>query len=214
MRLGPSQLPLQGGTVLLALFLQLAASSAPALAQATASTDSQPTYSIDEPAPNSPAALGVAEVVAVDGATKDQLYSAALAWFGTGFTSAKATIDVSDSAGGQIIAKPELTFESASFMGGACARGVVSYVVSITVKDGRYKYEIGNFVHSYRGVTCDGSGCNYGLITDSDWKGPTCARASGDKKNWPKLQAIVRAEVQALMSSLKPAMAKAAESDW
>ncbi len=200
--------------MLLTLLLLLATSGAPALVHAAASTDSQATTTIDEPAPTGPAALGMTEVVAVDGATKDQLYSAALSWFGTGFTSAKATIDLSDSAGGHIIAKPEIAFEPASFFGGACAGGVVSYVVSIAVKDGRYKYEIGNFVHSYRGVTCDGAGCNYGLITDSEWNGPTCARDRGDRKNWPKLQTIVRAEIQALISSLKPAMAKAAESDW
>ncbi len=200
--------------MILALLFQLTALSAPTMDQDTASPDSRPTSSIDVPTPAGPAAIGMTEVVAVDGATKDQLYSAALSWFGMAFTSAKATIDLADSAGGQIIAKPVVAFEPASFVGGACAGGDISYVVSIAVRDGRYKYEIGNFVHSYRGVTCDGPGCNYGLITESDWNGPTCARARGDRKNWPKLQSIARAEVQTLVASLKPAMAKAAESDW
>ena len=197
--------------MLLALLLQSAVliTSAPAVTQLA---------STPEPLPNSSAAtssgpspLGASDVVAVNGASKDQLYSAALTWIGTAFKSAKATIDLADSAGGQIIAKPEMEFAPASFVGGACTRGIISYVVSIAVKDGRYKYEIGSFVHTYHGVTCQSSGCNYGVITDAPYTGPRCG---GDKSNWLKLQTDVKTETQALISSLKSAMANAAKSDW
>jgi hypothetical protein len=37
----------------------------------------------------------------------------------------------------------------------------------------------------YRGTTCDGAGCNYGLVTDADWNGPTCARDRGVARTGP-----------------------------
>jgi hypothetical protein len=166
------------------------------------------------PSTSGPFPLSASEVVPVNGASKDQLYSTALTWIGTAFKSAKATIDLADSTGGQIIAKPEMEFVPASRLGSACTRGVISYVVSIAVKEGRYKYEIGSFDHAYRGVTCESSGCNYGLITDAPYTGPTCAGFGRDKINWLKLQTDVKTETQALISSLKSAMSKATESNW
>jgi hypothetical protein len=162
-----------------------------------------------------PSAISASDVIAVDNATKDQLYSAALTWTTTAFKSGKATTDLADSIGGRIIVKPEIAFEPASFIGGACTRGVISYTMTIAVKDGRYKYEIGSFVHSYRGATCDNpGGCNYGLVTDGKWAGPRCASSGADIKNWLKLQALAQSEIQRLVSSLKPAMAKAASDNW
>jgi len=201
--------------VLLALILQSATliSSASAVEQPP---ESPPSSSIETTASSDPSPLGATEVVAVDGASKDQLYSAALTWIGTAFKSAKATIDLADSAGGQIIAKPEMKFASASFIGSGCTEGVISYVVSIAVKDGRYKYDIGSFVHAYRGSTCEkiGGPCNYGAISDAPWHGEKCIGFGKDKKNWLQLQTDVTSETQVLVSSLKSAMAKAAESDW
>lgn len=203
--------------MLLALILQ----SATLITSATAGTsvasppEPLPSSSDATPAPSGPSPIAASEVVAVNGASKDQLYSAALTWIGTAFKSAKSTIDLADSAGGQIIAKPEMEFVPASRFGSACTRGVISYVVSIAVKDGRYKYDIGSFVHAYRGNTCESAGCNYGLITDAPWsKGRSCTGFGSGEGNWLKLQTDVKAEIQVIISSLESAMAKAAESDW
>ena len=203
--------------MLLALLLQSTTLIAPAsaLTQVDSPPEPPPSSSIATPTPSNPSPIAASEVVVVNGASKDQLYSAALAWIGTAFKSAKATVDLADSAGGKIIAKPEMEFVPASRWGSACTRGVISYVVSIAVKDGRYKYDIGSFVHTYRGNTCDSAGCNYGLITDAPWaKGQSCTGFGSGEDNWIKLQTDVKAESQMLISSLKSAMAKAAESDW
>ena len=203
--------------MLLTLLLQSAVlfTSTSAQTQVTSIPESPPKTAVAAPTPSGPSALGATEVVAVIGASKDQLYTAALTWIGTAFKSAKATIDLADSAGGQIIAKPEMEFVPAFRWGSACTRGVISYVVSIAVKDGRYKYDIGTFVHSYRGSTCESAGCNYGLITDAPWaKGQSCTGFGSGEDNWIKLQADVKAETQMLVSSLKAAMADAAKSNW
>ncbi len=201
--------------MLLALLLQSATLIAPASA-AEQPPESPPSSSIATTASSNPSPLGATEVVSVNGASKDQLYSTALAWIGTAFKSAKATIDVADSTGGQIIAKPEMEYASTSFIGSACTKGVVSYVVSIAVKDGRYKYDIGSFVHSYRGAECEriGGACNYGAISDAPWNGPKCIGFGKDNRNWLQLQTDVTDETRILVSSLKSAMAKATESDW
>lgn len=203
--------------MLLALILQSAAliSSASTVSQVDSTAESPPSSSIATPAPSGPHPIGTTAVVVVNGASKAQLYSAALTWVGTAFKSAKATIDLADSVGGRIIAKPEMEFVPASRWGSACTRGVISYVVSIAVKDGRYKYDIGSFVHTYHGNTCDSAGCSYGLITDASWaKGQSCTGFGSGEDNWLKLQTDAKAEIQELISSLESIMAKAAESDW
>jgi hypothetical protein len=203
--------------VLLALILQSATllTSASAATPVASPPESPPSSSEATPALSGPSPIAASEVVAVNGASKDQLYSAALTWIGTAFKSAKSTIDLADSAGGQIIAKPEMEYLPASRWGNYCTRGVISYVVSIAVKDGRYKYDIGSFVHAYRGTTCETEGCNYGLITDAPWvKGQSCKNYGNGEDNWLKAQTDAKAEIQLLIPSLQSAMAKAAESDW
>lgn len=203
--------------MLLALLLQAAmlTTSTSAVAEDASTPEPLPNSSVESPTATGPSPLGASEVVAVNGASKDQLYSAALTWVGTAFKSAKATIDLADSAGGQIIAKPEMEFIPASRFGSACTRGVISYVVSVAVKDGRYKYDIGSFAHSYSGNTCESKGCSYGIITDAPWsKKQSCTGFGSGEGNWLKLQTDVKDETQTLISSLKSAMANAAKSDW
>jgi hypothetical protein len=199
-----------------ALALPTSSAAGPSTTPTEVTQTSSPTVAMP-PRPSAPKPIGASEVVAVEGATKDQLYSAALSWLGSAFRSAKATIDVADAAGGHLIAKPVIPFEPAALISSNGTRGVISYSVSISVKDGRYKFEVGPFVHVGNGGAgrCD-NGCNYGEITDSKtFTGKTVTGLAGsDRKNWEKLQALARAEIGPIVASLKAAMAKAASESW
>ena len=165
-----------------------------------------------QPAESKP--IEYVEVVIADGLTKDQLYSAALAWFGETFRSAKNVIEVQDREAGRIIAKPLFQYEPTIFMASARIRGVVRYNVTVEEKDGRYRYTIDGFVHE--GSRCDiGSPLSFGLLTTEKecpvsfgWgDGPS---SSGKQETWEHLKSCAKNESDKLIASLKSRMARPA----
>lgn len=84
------------------------------------------------------------EIVNADHITKDLLYTRAREWFARTFVSSKEVIQMDDKDAGKIIGKGSAsginklgTWASVTFH--------VDYIVAITVKEGRYRYEISNF---------------------------------------------------------------------
>lgn len=108
------------------------------------------------PIDSSTKAISYNEVVPLQGITKDQLYVRAREWFAQTFKSAQAVIQMDDKEAGKIIGKGSakgsfyylLTLFSFS----------LNYTVSITLKDGRYRYEITDFT-----ATDDGAKYMYNL---------------------------------------------------
>lgn len=155
------------------------------------------------------------EVVTADGLTKDQLYSAALAWFGETFRSAKNVIEVQDREAGRIIAKPLFQYEPTIFMASARIRGVVRYSVTVEVKDGRYRYTIDGFVHEGSRGERGWSPLSFGLLTTEKecpvsfgWgDGPS---SSGKQETWEHLKSCAKNESDKLIASLKSRMARSA----
>lgn len=161
--------------------------------------------------------LEFSEVVAAEGMTKDQLYSTALSWFGGAFRSAKTVFDVQDREAGRIIGKALFQYEPTVFMASARIRGVVRYSVTIEVKDGRYRYIIGNFVHE--GTPGPGGPpLSFQLLTTASnfpysfgsLDGPS---SSGAQETWDHLKSVAKSEANQLIASLKPRMATATKTD-
>jgi len=154
--------------------------------------------------------LEFSEVVTADGLTKEQLYSAAQAWFGSTFRSAKTVFDVQDREAGRIIGKPLFEYEPSRLSGSAVIRGVVTYNVTIEVKDGRYRYIIGNFVHEgsksyYQGIAL--SPLSFGLITPAE-NCPYPIQTTSDlvQATWQELQSRAKTEAVQLVAALKKNM--------
>jgi hypothetical protein len=84
------------------------------------------------------------EVVKVDSATSSELYSRAKNFLAHEYKSAKAVIQVDDKDGGQIVGKGNYNI-SFTFMLVNCSQ-LVHHTLSIFVKDGKYKYEISEFI--------------------------------------------------------------------
>jgi Domain of unknown function (DUF4468) with TBP-like fold len=169
-----------------------------------------------EDAPPESKPLAFSEVVAVEGATKDQLYSAALAWLGDTFRSAKTVLDVKDKDAGRLVAKPSLAYAPKVFVGSARIKGSVRYAVTVEAKDGKYRYTIDGFTHE--GTPGPGGGpASFGLLT-TDAKcpyavdGPT---SGGKQETWEHLKALVKTEADTLTVSLKKRMADATKAgNW
>jgi hypothetical protein len=78
----------------------------------------------------------------VPGVSKDELYLRAREWFARTFVSAQALIQMDDKAAGKIIGKGLSEDVRNGFIRTAYT---IYYTVSITVKEGRYRYEITDF---------------------------------------------------------------------
>jgi hypothetical protein len=87
--------------------------------------------------------VSYSEVVPVPGISKDDLYVRGREWFAKTFVSAQAVIQMDDKAAGKIIGKG-VGYGTSSFML-TTSRFTIFYTVSLTVKDGRYRYEITDF---------------------------------------------------------------------
>jgi hypothetical protein len=83
------------------------------------------------------------DVVKVDGVSKDDIYVRAREWYARAFSSANSVIQMDDKAAGKIIGKGL----SSSYY--TVMRRPVNYnlhyTISITAKEGRYRYEITSF---------------------------------------------------------------------
>jgi hypothetical protein len=83
------------------------------------------------------------EVVQVPGTSQTELYTRAKLWFASTFKSAKAVVQADEKEVGVIQGS---AFQSISVMAlGMPSRVRLWYTVKMTLKDGRYKYEITDF---------------------------------------------------------------------
>lgn len=130
-------------------------------------------------------------VIQVDGISKDELYSRAKKWFVITYKSAKDVIQLDDKENGNIIGKGKFGIVYYA------REPYIDHTISISVKDGRFKYEIMNMVYS------DKQGDKFSIEDfPNGWAG---------KK---KLYTTVDTEVNALIASIEKGMKTKTVDDW
>jgi len=90
--------------------------------------------------------LTYTEVVQIDGATKDQLFTRARQWFNDAWKSSKDVLQITDKESGELSGKGIISSYYDNKGLGLSTKVPVDYdvTVSVFVKDGRYKYEFTN----------------------------------------------------------------------
>jgi len=149
------------------------------------------------PAPDSTTKkINYSEVVTVNGATKDLLYKRAknLNISGAGMISDKPA-DGYYSYGGTF----KVTYHAPQ--PGLMHTGMVSYTVTVTCKDGRYKYVITDFVH-----TSDKG--NGGPLEKSI---PVCNKYVLTLQGWGEIKKQTATEMEKLAANIKAGMANATD---
>lgn len=194
----------------------LATLSVAAAEESINATSAQPPTSQAAGEKPSPGPLQFQGVVMVEGATRDQLYDAAVLWFGRTFQSSKDVLQVQSRESGTLIGKALFTYEPVVFAGKNGIRGVVRYTVTIEMKDGRYRYTIDNFIHEGNPTNVGGQ-FSVGLLTTDE----KCPRAvfgpspSGREETWKDLKKKATVEAERLAKSLKEKLTTAAtEKAW
>lgn len=147
-------------------------------------------------------------VVKLDSITKaNELYSIAKSWFAEKYNSAQDVIQLDDKENGKIIGKGKFKYNSNVFSYSNGTKGYISYTISIAVKDGRYKYEIKNFIHEGNSLN-PGGAASLGLITADEECPCTISTKGWRKKVWDDIKKQIEDCVSPIISSLNSYMEK------
>lgn len=157
--------------------------------------------------------LTYTEVVEIKEVTKDELYNRAKKWFVTTYKSGNQVIQLDDKETGAIIGKASMKYQPRPFTGSEKINGLIHYTISINLKNGRYKYEITDFVH-------EPSGSQYGTITiglitdENEFPANKTITKSYGNKAWIDIKEQIKIEVTAIITSIKTGMSKSSANDW
>jgi hypothetical protein len=144
----------------------------------------------------------MSEVVNVDSASADDLYSNAKKFVAVHFVSGKAVTQLNDDNSKTVVGKGVMQVSIKPGFGKAIPVNV-KYTFTIQAKDGRYKYAIGNFLfHNTETTTVT-------LEDESYWNQKKLAR-----KIWADVKMQIYAHSSELVSLLKKDMASSKTENW
>lgn len=161
--------------------------------------------------------LKYTNVIHIEGASKDELFNRAYNWFVNSYRSANNVIQINDKQNGQITAKSLFNYNPNFFVGSGPVKGYIRYTVSIYVKDGRFKYEITDFIHD---PSTGPNSKSVGLLTDEiDYPGEEKRGANQKWMNntWHDIKQQIHTNITPIVTSIIDGMNITSESssdDW
>jgi hypothetical protein len=161
---------------------------------------------------NAQEVLTFTDVVQEENVSSDNLYNRAKLWFASAYKSSNDVLQVENKQEGMLIGKGAISYNSTFLSGMNTTVGNVNYLIKIFVKDGRYKYEVTDFIHH-------GASASFGLLTtDENYPRNTKKMAlKWENRVWNDIKNQVNLEVSSLIPSIKEGMRKPIASekeDW
>lgn len=157
--------------------------------------------------------LSYSEAIEVSGVNKDELFIRGREWFNDNFKSSKDVLQITDKESGELSGKGILEVICVyRYLGERQFTSIVNFQMNVWVKDGKFKYEMTNFLTS-SSDKCVG----VGLITTSDETKATYPGFNAKKMNEIYLSIKQGIEVKAklMIEDLKIKMSKKSKStDW
>jgi hypothetical protein len=150
---------------------------------------------------NADGAIDYTEVVPVDSATEQQLYSRAKRFVANAFSSATDVTKLEDPATFTIVTKGNLPrFYSNPF--NKTQGGYVAFKFTIQCRAGRYRYSVTDLIHRQSATsTIHDSG---GLLTNDI---PDCGRVNMPLKIWNRLKVQTDNDIKSFIDELKKTIA-------
>lgn len=161
------------------------------------------------------------DVVRLDTITTNKdLYARALIWLTEYYDNSASIIQLKDDENCLIIGKASMIYEPKIDLRPLSDNGFIYYTIKIYCKNGRYKYEIGEFVHQATSDPDSGLiNYNFGLITDSktckkeiDFSKLVSFRRPNKEGIWSDMQSQIKNYAANLIESLKVGMSKKIET--
>jgi hypothetical protein len=146
-------------------------------------------------AQQSPRPLSFVTVETVDSATKKEtLYLNGVEWVGKHFASASKVIQIADKDAGLLLVKGSFNYQApGNILSGVDTR-LISFMLKLSFKDGRYKIEMSDFRDDA-----------LGLITDADYQDEPSLKKNMQKQ-WKAAQQQTQSNMVAVHKSIKEFM--------
>jgi hypothetical protein len=146
------------------------------------------------------------DVVKVDSASAQDLYSRGKYFVANAFKNAQAVSMLNDDQATTIVCKGTMKAYMKSL--GLHQFGYISFTLKIFCKDGRYKYVITDLVHSNPGQKNPSDG---GALEDEK---ADCGGFYLPKKNWQQIKSYADGDIFLLLEELKKTLAVNQKNDW
>ena len=159
-------------------------------------------------------AIKYSEVVVVEGATKEQLYQKARAWFNDAFKSSKDVIQIQDKETGELAGKGIMTSTVIfKYLGERKYNASYNFSMKIFVKDGKYKYELTDF-DNYE--VAENKVTALGIITSAAECPVKWSMVSQKKMNevWTSAKENLQLKIEPFLASLKKTMSASVSNNW
>ena len=157
------------------------------------------------------------EVVKVDSVSAKTLFDRARSWFADAFKDSKNVLEINDKESGELKGKGTMKVYCRSF-GQNMSWGYLHFAISVSVKDGKYKVEIGPYENQYIPMSYQDRTGSAGILTDAVESPQFVYAMAGQKARnsiWDQLKTQANENSKTLSESLKKAMmTAAAKSDW
>jgi len=158
---------------------------------------------------NSLGEIEYTEVVKVDSAPADVLYSRAKMSIAQSFKSAKNVIQNDDQVNKQILLKGNISADY-SWNPLAVCPAHIDFTMTVFCKDNRYKFSIKPSEHIF-GVGCKISGSGGGNLLNEK---PDCGTFNMPKSYWNEIKSNANAEFLMFIESFKKKMLTSTDNDW
>jgi hypothetical protein len=156
------------------------------------------------------------ELIDTVAGTKGELYVKANEWIAKTYGSAKAVIDMQDKEAGKLIGKCIIEAPILSTYRSIITAGQISYIMTIDVKDGRYRCVVSDFSHkggTYIDIipltnsTRVYNGRNYGdLQDDTKYYNSEATGKKVEDKKYYLIKNLAMTNAQDVLASLRKAM--------
>ena len=162
--------------------------------------------------------LSYNEIIKVDSVSKAILFERARSWYNESFKSSQHILNIQVKETGELSGNAIMEYKPEVFRGNNQTKGIIRFIVTIKVKDGKYRYEFTNFTHEgSRSITSYGnvSASSFGLITITD----TCSHSdfkgyqNWKNKVWADIKMQINANILPMIETLKVKMNQSAKLD-
>jgi hypothetical protein len=151
------------------------------------------------------------DVISLDSVSVENIYDRAKLFVVNNYNSAKTVSDLSDNNLHFLVIKAYTTTHFKSW-GGVYEAGGFNYVLKIYCKDGRYKYEISDLIHT--GMYDAQNSSSGGAIENEK---PACGTMHISKGQWDYIKKDCVSNIEELIKVLKQSMLNKSEmekKDW
>lgn len=107
----------------------------------------------------------VEKVITAEGMTKSQIYVKVNEWFATTYNSSNDVIQMNDKEAGIMVGNGSESYFKKGMAYG-CYSGRLKYTIKVSAKEGRYKVELTNWMHTIK--RGNAPQCELGMLTTAE----------------------------------------------